>query len=125
MLKYLGIQGINFFGKNYYPNSELYFEYFDGVVKRSYPDFILKDKAGNIHIFEVKSLNQSLRFNINTEEYDLKIRNIAECYKYVSKITSYTLYIPIQVNAGWIIEKFHKGISERIVKDQLVEILNT
>ena len=113
-----------FFGKNYYPNSKLCFEYFDGTVKKSYPDFILRDKDANIHIFEVKSLNQGQQYNIDEEEYASKIMKLAECYKYASKITPYTFYIPIQVGNKWIIEKFYKGNYERIVKEQLLNFLN-
>lgn len=112
-----------FFGKNYYPNSKFCFEYFDGIVKRSYPDFVLKDKNGNIHIFEVKSLNQGQQFNIDEEEYSSKINKLAECYKHVSKIIPYTFYIPIQVGSKWIIEKFYKGSYKRIVKEELLDIL--
>lgn len=112
-----------FWGKNYYPNSELCFEYFDGTIKKSYPDFVLKDKNGNIHIFEIKSLNQSQQYNINKAEYDAKIFKLAECYKYASKVTPYTFYIPIQIGNKWIIEKYTNGIYERIVKVELVKLL--
>lgn len=42
-------------GKNYPYNSEIKYEYYDGSVRRSFPDFVMKDKRGRIHIFEVKA----------------------------------------------------------------------
>ncbi|MBQ2174550.1 MAG: DEAD/DEAH box helicase family protein, partial [Alphaproteobacteria bacterium] len=46
-------------GKNYTTNSEIKFEYYLYGIHSSYPDFVMKDKHGNIHLFEVKSVNIS------------------------------------------------------------------
>ena len=44
-------------GKNYPLNSEIKYEYYANGIHASYPDFVMKDKLGRIHIFEVKSVN--------------------------------------------------------------------
>ncbi|GHU49571.1 hypothetical protein FACS189459_1470 [Bacilli bacterium] len=46
----------------------------------SFPDFILKDSRGRIHIFEVKSFNQSNSFFFDENEYKEKIKSLQECY---------------------------------------------
>ena len=45
-------------------------EYYLDGIHSSYPDFVMKDKNGKIHIFEVKSVNKSSSQNINEEEYE-------------------------------------------------------
>ena len=56
-------------GKNFPLNSNIKYEYYANGIHSSYPDFILKDSQGRIHIFEVKSVNISMQSNINSEEY--------------------------------------------------------
>lgn len=121
--KILRDTGNHLFGKNYYPNSNVCFEYFDQVVKKSYPDFILKDRNGIIHIFEVKSLEKSISFNFDSNEYKDKIANIAESYLYASKITNQIFYIPIMVNKKWVILNYNNGIEKTITVDELKESL--
>ena len=96
-------------GKNFPLNSEIKFEYFADGVHTSYPDFVMKDKRGTIHIFEVKSVNKSASQNIDEEEYAEKIRAIKECYKACSKKTKHIFYLPILDKGTWKITKFEKG----------------
>lgn len=113
----------NLYGKNYYPNSDISFEYFDQIVKKSYPDFILKSRDEKIHIFEVKSLEKSSSFNINSDEYKEKINNIALSYLYASKNTNHVFYIPIMVNKKWVILNFNNGVEKTMTLDELKEVL--
>lgn len=112
------------FGKNFYPNSQISFEYFDQTVKKSYPDFILKDKNNVVHVFEVKSLEKSSIMNIDSDEYQEKILNISESYLYASKITKNIFYIPIMINNKWQIKRFVDGVEELISQEELVRALS-
>lgn len=110
-------------GKNFPLNSEIKFEYFADGVHSSYPDFVMKDTKGRIHIFEVKSVNKSSSLNISTEEYESKVRSIKECYKACSQKTEHIFYLPILDGNAWKITKFEKGVETTIgikdFKDQL------
>lgn len=107
-------------GKNFPMNSEIKFEYFLDGIHSSYPDFIMKDKRGKIHIFEVKSVNQSANMTINTEEYEKKVNALESCYKECSKKTKHIFYLPILIGDIWQITKFEKG--EEITIDELTFI---
>ncbi|MBQ9313301.1 MAG: DEAD/DEAH box helicase family protein [Bacteroidales bacterium] len=111
-------------GKNYPYNSDIKYEYYDEGIHKSYPDFIMKDKKGRIHIFEVKSINQSNSININNDDYLEKIDNLKECYKVCSeKLSNHIFYIPILKGEEWFIYKYENGeedaISESTFKHSL------
>jgi type III restriction enzyme len=117
-IKQTNVLGDNKFlwGKNFPLNSEVKFEYFAEGVHSSYPDFVLKDKQGRIHIFEVKSVNKSSSLNINEEEYAEKVSSLRECYKACSQKTCHIFYLPILVGEEWQITKFENGEESRISK---------
>ena len=110
-------------GKNFPLNSEIRFEYFSDGIHSSYPDFVMKDKKGRIHVFEVKSVNKSSSISISEEEYETKIRNLKECYKSCSKKTDHVFYLPILEGNVWKITRFDKGeedtIDQKTFKDSL------
>lgn len=56
-------------GKNFLSQSEIKFEYCLGKIHSSYPDFIMKDSYGRIHLFEVKSVNCSNISHFDSDEY--------------------------------------------------------
>ena len=60
-------------GKNFLSGSEMRYEYYLNGIHQSYPDFVLKDDKGQIHLFEVKSVNVSNKATFDTEEYKEKI----------------------------------------------------
>lgn len=103
-------------GKNFPLNSEIKFEYFADGIHSSYPDFVMKDKKGRIHIFEVKSVNKSSLVNISEEEYTEKVRVLKECYKACSIKTSHIFYLPILDGSTWKIFKFENGLESTIDK---------
>ena len=111
-------------GKNFPLNSEIKYEYFADGVHSSYPDFVMKDKKGMIHIFEVKSVNKSSSLNINEEEYETKVRNIKDCYKACSQKTKHIFYLPILDGSTWKITKFENGNETTIDKKTFVDGLN-
>ncbi len=108
-------------GKNFPFNSEIKFEYYLDGIHSSYPDFVMKDKSGKIHIFEVKSENESSKINIDKEEYEEKIRALKECYKVCSQKTGHIFYIPVLKDSHFQIYKYENGeesfITERQFKD--------
>ena len=111
-------------GKNFPLNSEIKYEYFADGIHASYPDFVMKDKKGRIHIFEVKSVNKSSSLNISEEEYETKVRNLEECYKVCSQKTKHIFYLPILDGNKWKITKFENGkkdtIDKRAFKDSFL-----
>ncbi|MBQ5546408.1 MAG: hypothetical protein H7707_02845 [Acetobacter sp.] len=105
-------------GKNYPFNSEIKYEYYSNGIHCSYPDFIMKDKSGKIHIFEVKSVNKSSTKNIDDKEYENKIRALEKCYQASSKKTDHIFYLPILDGSKWKIHKFENGDKETIDENQ-------
>ena len=111
-------------GKNFPAASEIKFEYYADGIHSSYPDFVMKDKAGRIHIFEVKSVNKSAGQNIDTEEYNNKIARLKECYRACSaKLRNHIFYLPI-LKEDWQIFRFENGDETVISERQFRESLN-
>lgn len=113
-----------YWGKNFPFNSEIKFEYYLNGSHFSYPDFIMKDKKGRIHIFEVKSVNKSSSLKIDENDYEEKILALRLCYKECSRKTEHIFYIPILSGNTWQITKFENGIETKISFSQLEESLS-
>lgn len=105
-------------GKNFPYNSEIKFEYYLDGVHSSYPDFIMKDKQGRVHIFEVKSVNKSATHHINEEEYIAKVNALKKCYQAASKKTGHLFYLPVLEGSKWQITRFANGTESVISKAQ-------
>ena len=110
-------------GKNFLPFSNIRYEYYDNGIHSSYPDFILKDKKGDIHIFEVKSVNFSASLFIDEDEYDQKVLSLRECYKHCSHLLPYFFYLPVLRNDVWQITRFYNGNETTISKDEFIKSL--
>ena len=111
-------------GKNFIQNSEIKFEYYQNGIHASYPDFVLKDKKGRIHIFEVKGEDESNSTNFNRDEYNDKIVALIECYKQCSVLTGYIYYVPVRKNGNWTINRIVSGEKSIITKDEFKRGLN-
>ena len=105
-------EDIYLWGKNYTPNSVIKFEYYMGGIHSSYPDFVMKDKKGRIHIFEVKSVNEGHKIGFDNNIYKAKIQALKEAYKQASKITKQIFYLPLTKDDVWQITKFENGEEE-------------
>lgn len=81
----------------------------------------MKDKNGKIHIFEVKSVNVKKDANIDTEEYEEKVRALKNCYKECSKKTEHIFYIPIRDGENWKIFCYENGIEKQMDKKQFLD----
>lgn len=109
-------------GKNFLSSSEIKFEYYANGVRSSYPDFVMKDRFGRIHIFEVKSVNASNSQNVDTEEYKKKISHLKACYKHCSKmLDGHLFYLPTLKGDEWTIIKFENGQEDTISEDQFLK----
>lgn len=106
-------------GKNYPFNSEVKFEYYLDGIHSSYPDFVMKDRKGFIHIFEVKSVNVSNKVKLDEVEYKEKIKALESCYKECSKKTGHFFYLPILDKNIWKITRFIDGNKDEITLEQL------
>ena len=104
-------------GKNFLVNSEICYEYYLNGLHSSYPDFIMKDKKGRLHLFEVKSVNDSNTIRVNPEEYKDKIRALKECYRQCSKLLDYYFYLPVLKEDCWHITRLYKGNEDTITDD--------
>ena len=110
-------------GKNYPFNSEVKFEYYLDGIHSSYPDFVMKDKNGFIHIFEVKSVNVSNKIKLDEKEYKEKIKALENCYKECSKKTGHLFYLPILDKNIWKITRFIDGNKDEITLEQFKAFL--
>jgi len=109
---------IYLWGKNYVSNSCIKFEYYLGALHSSFPDFVMKDSFGRIHIFEVKSVNQSGAYNFDNNIYKTKVAELEKCYKQASKLTEQIFYLPVIDKDVWHIKCFHKGEQNTLTIDQ-------
>lgn len=106
-------------GKNFLPNSEIRFEYYWDGIHSSYPDFILRDKQQQIHIFEVKSVNPSINQNVDKDTYEEKIRILEEAYKQAAVLTGYVFYLPVLNGDTWDIKRISKVDDRALVENNL------
>ncbi|MBQ6208466.1 MAG: DEAD/DEAH box helicase family protein [Prevotella sp.] len=112
-------------GKNFPLNSEIRYEYYANGVHSSYPDFIMKDDQGRIHVFEVKSVNVSAHAMIKEEDYKDKVRRLEECYLACSrKLPEYFFYLPVLKNDEWQIKRFANGVQDTINERQLKDFFH-
>ena len=109
-------------GKNYVANSPIKFEYYLGALHSSYPDFVMKDSFGRIHIFEVKSVNISSNMvgGFDNNIYKAKLEELKKAYKQASKITKQIFYLPILRDDNWRIFQFVEGSEKTLTKDEFV-----
>lgn len=110
-------------GKNFPFNSGIKYEYYMNGIHTSYPDFVMKDKHGGIHIFEVKSINKASDSKIDAQEYEDKVHALKECYRYCSKLTGYSFYLPVLKDDNWEIIRFESGNEDTLSEDQFIEWL--
>ena len=110
-------------GKNFLMNSEIKFEYYLNGVHASYPDFVMKERAGWIHLFEVKSVNVANAAQFNSEEYKAKVIALKACYKRCSELTDYFFYLPVLKDDTWQITRFFKGRETVISKETFIDSL--
>lgn len=103
-------QKVYLWGKNYPFATSIKFPYYNNGIRDSYPDFIFKDKKGELHFFEVKGLDKSSSINIDTSEYEEKVSSLKKAYQATSKkLKGYNFYIPIRENGEWTIFKYTNG----------------
>lgn len=105
-------------GKNFLSQSEIKFEYCLGKIHSSYPDFVMKDSYGRIHLFEVKSVNCSNTSHIDSNEYKNKMEELKRCYKQASRLTDYNFYLPVLKDEKWHIFLLSNGSERTLALDQ-------
>lgn len=121
----LGDENRYLWGKNFPYNSDISYEYYDDSTHKSYPDFLLKDRRGRIHIFEVKSLNGNGSANFDVEEYEAKINKLKDCYLHCSRILpNHFFYIPIKKGETWQIFRYIGGQETIMTQSQFKTSLN-
>lgn len=109
-------------GKNFPQGSDIRYEYYDSGIHASYPDFVMKDRQGRIHIFEVKSVNLAAGKQISEDEYKHKIACLSACYKASSRLLpDHIFYLPVQRGEEWSIHKFEHGEESIISQEQLLK----
>ena len=108
-------------GKNFYPNSKIKFDYVLYNKHSSYPDFILEDKNNKVHIFEVKSVNERTDSNIDEAEYKKKIEALKEMFLVASSVTNQIFYLPIKTNNDWVIYQMLDGVEKILTKSSFIE----
>ncbi len=111
-------------GKNFLPNSEIRYEYYADGVHSSYPDFVMKDHKGRIHLFEVKSVNRLSTSTIDSTEYEDKVRQLKDCYRVCSKkLDGYIFYLPLLKDDTWQITRFRNGEEDMLTEDSFRDSL--
>ena len=108
-------------GKNFPQNSEIRYEYYADGIHASYPDFVMKDRLGRIHLFEVKSVNISGAGRIDTEEYYAKVNRLKECYRACSALLpDHIFYLPTMKGDEWHIIRLEKGEERTMSAEQML-----
>jgi len=112
-------------GKNFLSRSEIKFEYCLGTIHSSYPDFIMKDSYGRIHLFEVKSVNCSNISHFDSDEYKDKMEELKRCYKQASLLTGYYFYLPVLKDESWHISLLSNGNETTLTLNQFKNFVKT
>ena len=117
--------GTEFWGKNFYPNSNIKFEYILHNKHSSYPDFVLRDKNECIHIFEVKSINTGSNTAIDANKYKDKVDALRKMFVYASKVTSQYFYLPVQSGSDWVIYRLSNGKEDILNKTAFISFIKS
>lgn len=114
-------------GKNYIANSEIRYEYCLDRIHTSYPDFVMEDCFGRIHIFEVKSVNISgaTPASFDGEAYRRKMNELIRCYKQASIMTQHVFYLPVKHNDEWNITRLLNGEKDTLTLEQFMDYVKT
>lgn len=114
-------------GKNFIANSEIKYEYCLEGIHSSYPDFVMKDSYGRIHIFEVKSVNisNSTPSGFDSQAYKDKIEELKKCYKQASKLTNHVFYLPVYKDDNWHITRLLNGEEDTLTYNQFTDFIKT
>lgn len=114
-------------GKNFIANSGIKFEYCLDGIHMSYPDFVMKDCFGRIHLFEVKSVNMSNATSaaFDSEAYKRKMNELIKCYKQASILTGHIFYLPVRKDDIWHITCLMNGDESTLTLEQLKEYIKT
>ena len=114
-------------GKNYISNSEIKYEYCLEGIHSSYPDFVMKDSYGSIHIFEVKSVNisNSTPSGFDSQAYKEKIEELKKCYIRASELTNHIFYLPVKKDEEWHITRLKDGDEKTLTYDEFKEYIKT
>ncbi len=113
-------------GKNFPVSSEIKYQYYLHGLHDSYPDFIMEDKRGRIHVFEVKSVNKSPEKMINQEEYDGKVAALKAFYCHCSaKLSGHIFYLPILAGDEWQIFRYKDGAGDKLSEAQFKKSLES
>ncbi|MBP3227660.1 MAG: DEAD/DEAH box helicase family protein [Bacteroidaceae bacterium] len=106
-------------GKNFPQGSAVRYEYYDHGIHASYPDFVMKDREGRIHLFEVKSVNKAAASAVSEEDYKHKIEVLSACYKASSRLLpDHIFYLPVLRGATWHIHRFARGEGSVISEEE-------
>lgn len=114
-------------GKNFIANSEIRYEYCLEGIHASYPDFVMEDCFGRIHIFEVKSVNiaNATSSAFDGEAYKRKMDELIRCYKQASIMTKHVFYLPVRKDDEWHITRLLSGDQSTLTLDQFKEYVKT
>ena len=114
-------------GKNFISNSEIKYEYCLGGIHTSYPDFVMEDCFGRIHIFEVKSVNISnaTPAAFDRDAYKKKMDELIKCYKQASIMTRHVFYLPVRQKDEWNITRLLNGEQDTLSLDQFKDYVKS
>ena len=114
-------------GKNFIANSEIKYEYCLDGIHVSYPDFVMEDCFGRIHIFEVKSVNiaNATPATFDSEAYKRKMDELIRCYKQASIMTGHVFYLPVRKDDEWHITRLLCGEQDTLTLDQFKDYVKT
>ena len=108
-------------------NSSIKYEYCLGSVHSSYPDFIMKDSFGRIHIFEVKSVNpaKNISTSFDNDDYRAKLEELKRCYKQASLLTEHIFYLPVLQGDIWHITCLMNGNESTLSQEQFEKFVSS
>lgn len=112
-------------GKNFVANSEIKFEYCLEGIHASYPDFVMEDCFGRVHLFEVKSVNNSNSMSFDSEAYHRKVGELTRCYKQASILTGHVFYLPVRKDDNWRITRLLNGEEDTLTLEQFKDFIKT
>lgn len=114
-------------GKNFVANSRIKYEYYLDGIHNSFPDFILEDCFGRVHIFEVKSVNETVAASVtfDAKAYKDKLKELRECYTRASILTKHIFYLPVKEKDYWHITQLKDGQVSTLTQEQFEEFVKT
>ncbi|MCL8210342.1 hypothetical protein LT336_00072 [Spiroplasma sp. JKS002671] len=124
----LSLMKLDFWGKNFFNNSKINFEYFlrqkgNFLISKQHPDFLVI-KNNKKYLIEVKSYRHSnSQSNFDSTDYKTKVESIKAIYQEAANVTDQIFALIIEEDSGWTTYVYEKNNNYNLYNKEKLKFL--